>query len=77
MNKKIVVLEQSTHTHVLEGEVISKKDLPNSMILLNVKGDCVVKHDEHDTLRTNNPYILKVVQQELNPVTKEMQNAFD
>lgn len=74
---KKVILEKSAHTHALTGNVITEKRLDNSMVLLHVEGNCLVTHEEHDPLVTNNPYILKVVQQELNPVTKEMQNAFD
>jgi len=36
-----------------------------------------VTHGEHGTLVTESENIIKYVQQELNPLTKKMQNAFD
>lgn len=70
-----VVLEKSTHTHEMEGaEVI--KDFENGVIQLKVdKG--IVRHGEHGTIKTESPDVVKYVQQEVNPITKAMMNAFD
>jgi hypothetical protein len=75
--KKEMVLEPSTNTHKLEGNIVSSKDLGDSMLSLRVEGAGIVTHGEHGTLRTESTKVAKVVQQEYNPVTKAMQNAFD
>jgi len=72
-----VVLEPSTNTHVIKGEEIVKTDLGNGTLKLKVKGEGVVTHGEHGTLKTESENVMKYVQQEVNPVTKKMQNAFD
>ena len=42
-----------------------------------VNGDGVVTHGEHGTLKTESKNVIKYVQQELNPVTRKIQNAVD
>ena len=71
------VLEPSTNTHTLEAEAIETKDMGNGILKLKIKGNGVVTHGEHGTLKTENPNVIKYVQQEVNPITKKMQNAFD
>jgi hypothetical protein len=34
-------------------------------------------HGEHGTIAIESPNVIKYVQQELNPVTKKLQNAWD
>lgn len=77
MEKKVVVLEPSTNTHTLSAENVKMKEIENGIIELDIKGDGVVTHGEHGTLRTESSKVIKYVQQEVNPVTKKMQNAFD
>jgi len=36
-----------------------------------------VTHGEHGTIRTESRTVIKYVQQEVNPVTKKLQNAYD
>lgn len=71
------VLEPSTNTHTLEAEAITKTDVGNGIIKLNIKGDGIVTHGEHGTLTTESENVIKYVQQEVNPISKKMQNAFD
>jgi len=73
----IQVLEPSTNTHTLKANNITTKDLSNGILKLKVKGDGIVTHGEHGTLRTESENVIKYVQQELNPVTKSLQNAYD
>ena len=75
MEKK--VLEPSTNTHTLEAESIKTKDIGNGILKLKVKGDGIVTHGEHGTLKTESENVIKYVQQEVNPITRKMQNAFD
>lgn len=75
---KTVVLEPSTNTHALTSKVVEVKDLGNGIMKIKTAEDGgVVTHGEHGTLRTESPNVIKYVQQELNPVTRKMQNAFD
>jgi hypothetical protein len=71
------VLEPSSNTHVLEAESITKTDLGNGILELDIKGDGIVTHGEHGTLKTESEKVFKYVQQELNPVSQRLQNAFD
>jgi len=72
-----VVLEESTNTHKMEATNIVKSDLGNGVLKLQIEGAGVVTHGEHGTLKTESTVVLKYVQQELNPITKKLQNAFD
>lgn len=76
MGKNEVVLEASTNTHVMKGKDIVAKDLGNGNMDITAQ-NAIVTHGEHGTISVESGRILKVVQQELNPVTKKMQNAFD
>lgn len=72
------VLEPSSNTHVLKTEGhITRTDISSEVVALRVKGDGVVTHGEHGTLKTESEFMVKYVQQELNPVTAAMQAAFD
>ena len=44
---------------------------------LQIQGDGIVTHGEHGTIKTESPNVIKYVQQELNPVTRKLQNAYD
>jgi hypothetical protein len=77
-NLKEVVLEQSTNTHKFLAQEVVSKDLGNGIIQLDVNNaNGIVTHGEHGTLRTETKRVFKYVQQELNPVTKKMQSAWD
>lgn len=77
MNKQKLVLEPSTNTHTIEASNIVSEEIGNGILKLKIKGDGVVTHGEHGTLKTESPDVIKYVQQEVNPVTRKMQNAFD
>lgn len=77
-NLNEVVLEPSTNTHKLTstGSVTSKK-FGDSTIKMVIAGEGIVSHGEHGTLKTESQHVIKYNQQELNPVTRKLQNAFD
>jgi hypothetical protein len=76
--KNQYILEPSSNTHVLHaGSVVTFKDFGNGVLKLNISGDGVVTHGEHNIIKTEAPVVLKYVQLELNPVTKMLQNVFD
>jgi hypothetical protein len=77
MKKKVEVLEPSTNTHILKADEITKTDMGDGMLKLQIKGEGIVTHGEHGTLKTESKTVFKYVQQELNPVSQKLQNAFD
>ena len=77
MEKRTIVLEPSTNTHQMSANSVDVKDLGNSTLKLKVNGDGIVTHGEHGTLTTESANVIKYVQQEYNPVTRKLRNAFD
>jgi ABC-type microcin C transport system duplicated ATPase subunit YejF len=86
--KQVLVLEPSTNTHRLTADEIEFNVIDNGIVAITVKsGSGVVTHGEqvdglilkgnHGTVRTESKNVIKYVQQEYNPVTQQMQNAFD
>lgn len=75
--KKTEILEPSTNTHVLQANDVKKTDLGEGILKLQIEGEGIVTHGEHGTLKTEHPVVFKYVQQEVNPVTRKLQNAFD
>lgn len=75
-----VILENSTNAHVLKGnaEVVKKIDKMNTMVI-DLNGAAIVEHGQHATVRTEDDTknIIKITQQEFNPVTKALMNACD
>ena len=72
------VLEKSTNTHVLESTAeIQATEIENSITKVKTDGETILLHGEHGTLAIESPNFVKYVQQELNPVTKMLQNSFD
>ena len=76
-NKQTVVLEPSTNTHQVEANSIEKTIIDESILKLKIKGHGIVTHGEHGTLVTESENVIKYVQQEFNPITRKLQNAFD
>ena len=77
MKKKEVVLEPSTNTHKITADNVEVKDLGNGILQLDIEGQGIVTHGEHGTLKTESKRVFKYVQQEFNPVLKEIRNAVD
>ena len=77
MNKQVVVLEPSTNTHAVSANSIEVVNLDNSTLKLKINGDGIVTHAEHGTLVTESPNVIKYNQQEFNPITRKLQNAYD
>ena len=81
MNKERVVLEKSTNTHFTDSKVEVKKELENmtTMIMKVEKGGMIVEHGHHNTVATEETTtdVVKITQQEYNPLLQAFQNAFD
>lgn len=78
---KTVVLEKSTNTHFTESEVEVLKEMNTmSTIVLNQKNNSmIVEHGHHNMVATEKEtqQVIKITQQEFNPILKEFQNSFD
>lgn len=75
---QVVVLEPSTNTHRLESKQVEVTELGNGILKLKTSREGgVVTHGEHGTLCTQSEHVIKYVQQEVNPLTQRMENAFD
>jgi hypothetical protein len=73
-----IVLEPSTNTHKLNGLVeVIKTDLPLGGMVLEVNGNGIVTHGEHGVIVTESKNVIKLVQQEFNPVLNILQNSYD
>lgn len=79
--KYSAVLEKSTNTHTLksvneiEAKTVGTPEL--GIIKIKKNGNSYVQHGEHGTLAIEQDNVIKYVQQELNPITGAIQNAFD
>jgi hypothetical protein len=75
---KTIVLEPSTNTHRMHSESeIQVTDLGTGILKINTGNKSVITHGEHGTLCTESEHVIKYVQQEFNPLTRKMQNAYD
>ena len=75
-----VVLEESTNTHTLSGDVkVLKKMGKMNTIVLDLNGCAIVEHGHHAIVKTEDctKRVIKITQQEYNPITKGLQNSFD
>lgn len=73
------MLEPSSNTHMLEGEIKSIKEIDNPVgtMLIETEGSGIVTHGEHGPLKTESSIFMKVNQQEYNPIHDDMRAAFD
>ena len=76
MNEKTVVLEPSTNTHTMTN-VTQVENVTESILKLKTTKNSKVVHGEHGTLGIESENVIKYVQQEFNPVTGKLQNAWD
>lgn len=75
-----IVLEPSTNTHFIHSGNVSvvQRSSVAGMVLLKVAGKFSLTHDEHGTMELEHDgFVLKVTQQEKNPITGLYQNAYD
>lgn len=74
-----VVLEPSTNTHKINSTSgIEVEEFKNGTMKLKIAdGNGIVTHGEHGTLKTESKNVVKYVQLEMNPITRQLQKAFD
>lgn len=73
-----VFLEKTTNTHLLEAsEVKVLQNVDEAIQVIEIQGEGIVSHGEHGILKIESPHIVKYVQQEFNPVTNMLEQAYD
>ena len=80
MKNEVIILEKSTNTHVTKSNVVVEKEFPEmTTIVLNTNGNCIVEHGHHATVATEayTKQVIKITQQESNPVERKYMNAMD
>jgi hypothetical protein len=70
-------LEQTTNTHILEAKTIKVVKTIDSTQVLEVSGEGGISHGEHGILKTESKHLIKYIQQEFNPITQIVENAYD
>ena len=56
---------------------VEVKELGDGLMMLTVEGQGIVSHGQHGVLTTEAKHVIKYNQIELNPVTQQLQKAFD
>jgi hypothetical protein len=77
---KKIILEGSTNEHSTTSNVQVVNEIENmSTIEIVTNGSMIVEHGHHFTVATekDTKKIIKITQQEVNPLTEKLQNAFD
>ena len=81
MKNETIVLEKSTNTHLTKSEGVEVVNELDEMttVVLKTNNQCIVEHGHHATVSTekDTKHVIKITQQEYNPVTKKLINAFD
>ncbi|WGH76449.1 hypothetical protein P8625_04620 [Tenacibaculum tangerinum] len=70
-------LEETTNTHVLEASKIRVLKTIDSTQVLKIEGEAVLSHGEHGCIKIEGENVIKYVQQEFNPITRAVENAYD
>lgn len=81
MNKQPVVLEKSTNTHLTNSdvEVVKEFHTMTTVVLKQKAEGMIVEHGHHNTVATEptDQQVIKITQQEFNPILAQFQNSFD
>lgn len=70
-------LEKTSNTHVLKASKINIIKEIGSTQVIAIEGEGIISHGEHGIIKTESPHIIKYVQQEFNPITRIIENAYD
>lgn len=76
----MIVLEKSTNTHATKSDVAVLKEVQEmTTLVLKATQGMIVEHGHHYTVATEpeTTEIIKITQQEFDPVTKSFQNSHD
>lgn len=76
-NLKELALEPTTNTHKMSANYIQVIHEEGSTLVMKVYGDGIVTHGEHGTIVTEETFVIKYVQKEINPITLEIEDVYD
>lgn len=71
------ILEKTSNTHILKADKVTVLKEEGSTQVLKVEGKGLIFHGEHGVIKTEQPNIIKYVQQEFNPITGIVEDAYD
>lgn len=80
MENEVIVLEESTNTHTLKGKAKVVKTMEKmNTVVIDTNNSVIVEHGHHAVVSTESTTkrVIKITQQEFNPVTKALMNSFD
>jgi len=79
--RKKTILEPSTNTHITTSnvEIVEKFNKMGTIVIDTKNDNMIVEHGHHNTVatETDTKRVIKITQQEYNPVLQAFQNAFD
>ncbi|MBB6372298.1 hypothetical protein [Chryseobacterium shigense] len=70
-------LEKTGNQHILKAKGYKVIDKDTAAETIKISGDAFIFHNEHKILRIESEYFVKYIQQEYNPITKLIENAYD
>lgn len=76
----LVALEKSTNTHTTKSNVTITDEFEKmTTVIIETNNSVIVEHGHHHTVATepDTEQVIKITQQEFNPVLNAFQNAFD
>jgi len=79
-DEKLIVLENSTNTHVSKSNAEIVAEIPTmTTLVIDTNENMIIEHGHHNTVSTESDtkHVIKITQQEYNPVLQAFQNAFD
>ena len=75
--KKEYFLERTGNPHVLKTVNYKVLDKRGTTETLFISENGFITHNEHETLHIESEYFIKYIQQEYNPITQAIENAYD
>ncbi|MCD1118631.1 hypothetical protein [Chryseobacterium turcicum] len=75
--KKEYFLERTGNPHVLKAVNYKVLDKRGTTETLFISENSFITHNEHETLYIESEYFIKYIQQEYNPITQAIENAYD
>lgn len=71
------ILEKTTNSHILEAKQIKLIKTIDSTQVLQISKEGIVTHGEHGPIKIESENVIKYVQQEFNPISRIIENAYD
>lgn len=72
-----VELEPSTHTHTLKAPKVTKEEVEEGVMKVDIEGEGVVQHGEHGSMNVDGGRSFKFPQFENDPIQQVMRPTYD